>query len=141
MNSKTRYYADAYDPATKALAECIRKAFELTDSDDEVERVVLYSYTKNNFMQVDKIFGADNVTQIFSCPMKFNECTKPIKCATEITYKKECEYRNTPKDVVICCHMDSKAVFKVDDYMDSQIHYCSFMDYGRIKKMEDKMAC
>lgn len=82
MNSKTRYYADAYGPDTKALAECIRKAFELADSDDEVERVVLYSYTKNNFMQVDKIFGANNVTQMFSCPMKFNECTKPIKCAT-----------------------------------------------------------
>lgn len=117
MNSKTKYYADAYGPDTKALAECIRKAFELADSDDEVERVVLYSYTKNNFMQVDKIFGADNVTQMFSCPMKFNECTKPIKCATEITYKKECEYRNNLKDVVVCCHMDSKAVFKVDDYM------------------------
>lgn len=33
-----------------------------------------------------------------------------------ITYKKECEYRNTPKDVIVCCHMDSKDVFKVDDY-------------------------
>lgn len=116
MNTKTKYYADAYGPDTKALTACILKAFELADSDDEVERVVLYSYTKNNFMQVDKIFGADNVNQMFSHPMKFNKCTKPIKCATEITYKKECEYRNTPKDVVICCHMDSKAVFKVDDY-------------------------
>ncbi len=117
MNSKTKYYADAYGPDINALVACVRKAFELADSDDEVERVVLYSYTKNNFMQVDKIFGADNVNQMFSRPMKFNECSKPIKCATEITYKKECEYRNTPKDVVICCHMDSKAVFKVDDYM------------------------
>lgn len=117
MNTKTKYYADAYGPDTKALVACIRKAFELADSDDEVERVVLYSYTKNNFMQVDKIFGADNVNQMFSRPMKLKECTKLIKCATEITYKKECEYRNTPKDVVICCHMDSKAVFKVDDYM------------------------
>ena len=41
MNSKTKYYADAYGPDTKALAECIRKAFELADSDDEVERIVL----------------------------------------------------------------------------------------------------
>ena len=117
MIMKTKYYADAYGPDLNALDACIRKAFELANSDDEVERVVLYSYTKNNFMQVDKIFGADNVNQMFSCPMKFRECTKPIKCATEITYKKECEYRHTPKDVVICCHMDSKAVFKVDDYL------------------------
>lgn len=114
---KTKYYADAYGPDLNALDACIRKAFELANSDDEVERVVLYSYTKNNFMQVDKIFGADNVNQMFSRPMKFRGCTKPIKCATEITYKKECEYRHTPKDVVICCHMDSKAVFKMDDYL------------------------
>ena len=114
---KTKYYADAYGADLNALAACIRKAFELANSDDDVERVVLYSYTRNNFMQVDKIFGADNVNQMFTRPMKFRECTKPIKCATEITYKKECKYRHTPKDVVICCHMDSKAVFKVDDYL------------------------
>ena len=114
---KTKYYADAHGADLNALAACIRKAFELANSDDEVERVVIYSYTKNNFMQIDKIFGADNVNQMFSRPMKFRECTKPIKCSTEITYKKECEYRHTPKDVVICCHMDSKAVFKVDDYL------------------------
>ena len=35
---------------------------------------------------------------------------------TAITYKKECEYRDSPKDVVVCCHMDSRDVFKVDDY-------------------------
>lgn len=117
MITKTKYYADANGADLNALAACIHKAFELANSDDEIERVVLYSYTKNNFMQVDKIFGADNVNQMFSRPMTFRECTKPIKCATEITYKKECEYRHTPKDVVICCHMDSKAVFKVDDYL------------------------
>lgn len=117
MIMETKYYADAYGADLNALAACIRKAFELANSDDEIDRVVLYSYTKNNFMQVDKIFGADNVNQMFSRPMKFRECTKPIKCATEITYKKECEYSHTPKDVVICCHMDSKAVFKVDDYL------------------------
>ena len=85
---KTKYYADAYGADLNALAACIRKAFELANSDDEIGRVVLYSYTKNNFMQVDKIFGADNVNQMFSRPMKFRECTKPIKCATEITYLK-----------------------------------------------------
>lgn len=114
MNNK--YYADAYGPDTKALAACIRKAFELADADDEVARVVFYSYTKNNFMQVSKFFGDDNVNQMFSHSMRFRECKKPIRCATAITYKKECEYRDTPKDIVVCCHMDSKDVFKVDDY-------------------------
>lgn len=117
MNTITKYYADAYGPDIKALVAYVRKAFELADSDDKVECVVFYSYTKNNFMQVGKIFGEDNVNQMFSRPMKFKECTKPIKCATEITYKRECQYKNMPKDVVVCCHMDSEAVFKVDDYM------------------------
>lgn len=114
MNNK--YYADAYGPDIKALAACIKKAFEIANTDDEVDRVVFYSYTKNNFMQVSKFLGDDNVNQMFSRPMRFRECKKPIRCATAITYKKECEYRNTPKDVIVCCHMDSKDVFKVDDY-------------------------
>ncbi len=119
-STNTKYYANACGADTKALIACVRKAFELADSDDEVERVVLYSYTKKNFMQVGKIFGEDNVNQMFSRPMKSKGCTKRIKCATERTYKKECEYKHTPKDVVICCHMDSKAVFKVDDYLNAK---------------------
>ena len=45
MNNK--YYADAYGPDPKALVACIKKAFEIADEDDEVARVVFYSYTKN----------------------------------------------------------------------------------------------
>ena len=115
MNRK--YYADANGVDLEALRACIYKAFELADSDDEIKRVVFYSYTKNNFTQISRIFGIDNVNKMFSHPLKYNLCTKPIRCATEITYKKECEYRDIPKDVVICCHMDSKAVCKVDDYL------------------------
>lgn len=114
MNNK--YFADAYGPDLYALEACIEKAFEIAEADDEVERVVLYSYTKNNFMQVSKVFGDDYVDVMFTRPLRFNKCSKPIRCMTAITYKKECEYRDSPKDVVVCCHMDSKAVFKVDDY-------------------------
>ena len=117
MAMKNKYYADAYGVDMDALLACIRKGFELANSDDEIKRVVLYSYTKNNFMQISQIFGAEKVNQMFSRPLKFKGCFKPIICATEITYKKECEYKDTPKDVVICCHMDSKAVCKVDDYL------------------------
>lgn len=112
-----KFYADAYGVDLEALKACIYKAFELADSDDEIKRVVLYSYTKNNFTQVSRLFGSDYVKLMFSRPLKFDLCSKPIKCATEITYKKECEYRDTPKDVVVCCHMDSRAVCKVDDYL------------------------
>jgi hypothetical protein len=113
---KNKYYADAYGADLDALLACVKKAFEIAEADDEVARVVFYSYNKNNFMQVSRVFGDDYVDVMFNRPLKFNECSKPIRCMTAITYKKECEYRDSPKDVVVCCHMDSKDVFKVDDY-------------------------
>lgn len=113
---KNKYYADAYGADLNVLEACIEKAFEIADADDEIARVVFYSYTKNNFMQVSRVFGDDYVDVMFTRPLKFNECSKPIRCMTAITYKKECEYRESPKDVVVCCHMDSNAVFKMDDY-------------------------
>lgn len=113
---KNKYYADAYGADMNALLACVKKAFEIAEADDEVARVVFYSYTKNNFMQVSRVFGDDYVDAMFTRPLKFRECSKPIRCMTAITYKKECEYRHSPKDIVVCCHMDSRDVFKVDDY-------------------------
>lgn len=111
---KNKFYADAYGPDLNALLACVKKTFEIADADDEIARVVFYSYTKNNFMQVCRVFGDDYVDVMFTRPLRFSECSKPIRCMTAITYKKECEYRDLPKDVVVCCHMDSKAVFKVE---------------------------
>jgi len=113
---KTKYYADAYGPDQNALKACVNKAIELAQLDDEIQRIVIYSNTKKNFMQVDKLFGVENVNRMFSTPLVFDGIRTPFICATEITYKRECEYRDSPKDIVICCHMDSKAVFKVDDF-------------------------
>lgn len=113
---KTKFYADADGVDMNALLACVRKAFEIADADDEIARIVFYSYTKNNFMQVCRVLGDDYVDVMFTRPLRFDECSKPIRCMTAITYKKECEYRDSPKDVVVCCHMDSKDVFKVDDY-------------------------
>ena len=63
---KNKYYADAYGVDMDALLACIRKGFELANSDDEIKRVVLYSYTKNNFMQISQIFGAEKVNQMLN---------------------------------------------------------------------------
>ena len=114
MNSK--YFADAYGVDVEALKACIRKALQIAKSDDEVARIVFYSYTKDNFEQVINIFGQNDVKQMFSHPVRYSNFPKPFSCATSITYKKECEYRDAPKDVVVCCHVDSKEAFKVDDY-------------------------
>lgn len=113
---KTKYYVDAYGPDENALVACVSKAIEIAQLDDEIQRIVIYSYTKKNLMQVNKLFGVELVNKMFSKPVDLDGIKVPIVCATEITYKRECEYRDSPKDVVICCHMDSKAVFKVDDF-------------------------
>ena len=113
---KNKFYADAYGPDLNALLACVKKAYEIAEADDEIGRVVFYSQTKNGFTQVSRVFGDDYVDVMFTRSLRFSECPKPIRCMTAITYKKECEYRDSPKDVVVCCHMDSKAVFKVDDY-------------------------
>lgn len=113
---KTKYYVDAQGPDENALLVCINKAIDIATLDNEIQRIVIYSYTKNNFMQVNKLFGVETVNKMFSTPVTFEHIRVPFVCATEITYKKKCEYRDHPKDVVVCCHLNSKAVFKVDDF-------------------------
>lgn len=111
-----KFFVDAQGVDEEALKACIRKALQIAESDNEVARIVFYSYTKGNFEQIIKLFGQDDVKQMFSHPVRYSNFPKPFSCATSITYKKECEYRDSPKDVVVCCHVDSKEAFKVDDY-------------------------
>lgn len=59
-----------------ALIACVKKAFEIAEADDEVARIVFYSYTKNNFMQVSRVFGDDNVDRMFTRPLRFSECSR-----------------------------------------------------------------
>lgn len=113
----TKYYANANGVNLGVLKRCIIKAIELANSDEDIERVILYGYTKDNLTSLAEIFGSDNLKNMFNTPVFFRGCTKPIQCATEIIYKNDCEYINSPKDVVVCCYMDSKSVFMVDDYM------------------------
>ena len=84
----TKYYADANGVNLEVLNRCIIKAIELASSDKEVERVVLYSYTKDNLTSLAAIFGSDNLKNMFNTPVFLRGCTKPIQCATEILYKK-----------------------------------------------------
>ena len=82
---KNKYYADAYGADPNALDACIEKAFEIADADKEIDRVVFYSQTKNGFTQVSRVFGDDCVDVMFTRSLRFNECSKPIRCMTAIT--------------------------------------------------------
>ena len=108
-----RYYANVQGPEPKAILACLKKANAICRKDADVNRIVLYSYTKNNFRTVAQIFGPDNVTRMLKQPLRFEEFARPVQCLTERTYK-DCSQQSS---IVICCHMNSKAVQKVDDFL------------------------
>lgn len=107
-----RYYANVQGAVPEAIVACLRKANEICAKDVDVNRIVLYSYTKNNFDTVAQIFGAENVNRMLKQPLRFSEIVKPVQCSTERTFNDW----NQQSCIVICCHMDSKAVQKVDDF-------------------------
>lgn len=106
-----RYYANVQGADPNAILACLKKAKEIIANDPEVGCIVLYSYTKNNFDTVARIFGSENVQRMEKQPIHFKEFAKPVQCLTERTFN---DLHQQPC-IVICCHMDSKAVQKVDD--------------------------
>lgn len=107
-----RYYANVQGADPNAILACLKNAKEIIANDPEVGCIVLYSYTKNNFDTVARIFGSENVQRMEKQPIHFKEFSKPVQCLTERTFND----RNQQPCIVICCHMDSKAVQKVDDF-------------------------
>lgn len=107
-----RYYANVQGANPDAIVACLKKANEIIANDPDVGRIVLYSYTKHNFDTVARIFGAENVQRMEKQPIRFKELAKPVQCLTERTFNDW----NQQQCIVICCHMDSKAVQKVDDF-------------------------
>lgn len=107
-----RYYANVQGADPDAIEACLKKANEIIANDPDVERIVLYSYTKNNFNTVVQIFGPENVLRMEKQPVRFEDYAKPVQCLTERTFNDW----NQQSCIVICCHMDSKAVKKVDDF-------------------------
>jgi len=107
-----RYYANVLGADQRAILACLKKANEICAKDTDVNCIVLYSYTKNNFDTVARIFGPENVNRMFAQPLRFEGIVKPVQCLTERTYNDWSQQ----SCIVICCHMDSKAVQKVDDF-------------------------
>lgn len=107
-----RYYANVEGADPKAIVACLKKANEIIANDPDVERIVLYSYTKHNFDTVSRIFGPENVLRMEKQPVRFRDLAKPVQCLTERTFNDW----NQQSCIVICCHVDSKALQKVDDF-------------------------
>lgn len=107
-----RYYANVQGADPDAILVCLKKANQIIANDPDVERIVLYSYTKHNFNTVAQIFGPENVLRMEKQPVRFKDLAKPVQCLTERTFNDW----NQQSCIVICCHMESKAVQKVDDF-------------------------
>lgn len=107
-----RFYANVQGSAPDAILACLKKANEIIAKDSEITCIVLYSYTKDKFSTVAQIFGEDNVKRMFSFPLRFEGIAKPVRCLTARTYK-DWHQETT---IVICCHMSTKEVQKVDDF-------------------------
>ncbi len=107
-----RYYANVQGVDSDAIFACLKKANEIIANDPDVDCIVLYSYTKRNFDTVAQIFGPENVLRMEKQPVRFKYLAKPVQCLTERTFNDW----NQRTCIVICCHMDSKAVQKVDDF-------------------------
>ena len=107
-----RYYANIQGADSDAILACLKKAKKIVADDSDVKCIVLYGYTKNNFNTVAQIFGDDVVNRMFSQPIRFKGIDIPIQCLTERTYKDWSQ----PTSIVICCHMGSKDIQKVDDF-------------------------
>lgn len=107
-----RYYANVHGADQRAILACLKKANEICAKDADVNCIVLYSYTKNNFETVARIFGPENVKRMFAQPLRFEGIAKPVRCLTERTFSGN----NQQACIVICCHVDSKALQKVDDF-------------------------
>ena len=95
------------------IEKAFHRAVDIAKGDKEVQRIIFYSYTKNNFMQVDTYF--ENIMGYCLPPngVKIRGMNVLVKCETKITYKKQ--YSNDKNDVVIACHMSSKDIYVLDD--------------------------
>ena len=107
-----RFYANVQGSEPEAILACLKKANKICAKDADVNRIVLYSYTKNNFDTVARILGPENVNRMFAQPLRFEGIAKPVQCLTERTFNNWSQQAC----IVICCHVDSKAVQKVDDF-------------------------
>lgn len=110
---QTKFYVKTRGADKNAFGKCLQKAIEIAGLDSEIDCIVLYSYAKSNFCMLTEIFGESLIKRMFSFPVNMDPSPKPFLCATEKTYGNR-EYNN--KDIVVCCHLNSQAVFKVDDY-------------------------
>ena len=81
-----RYYANVQGADPYAIEACLKKANEIIANDPDVDGIVLYSYTKNNFDTVARIFGPENVLRMEKQPVRFRDLAKPVQCLTERTF-------------------------------------------------------
>lgn len=126
-----KYYIDTEKNDDEAYRFAINFACNIVKEDNKVKQIVLYVQSKKTTGWFDRLFGSETVKALFT-GVRIMDCPVKLKIETKQTYKKE--MYGEPTDLVICCGMDSKDIFKLDDY--SSIKYIIAIPW--LKKLTEK---
>ena len=108
-----KYYVASSGNDDQAYLKAILFAGELAVNDKDIKRIVLFCHTKETTVWFERLFGEKKVKKLFS-GIDFNGIPVPVQIETKKTYDKQ-KY-HSPSDIVICCAIDSKDLFTIDDY-------------------------
>jgi hypothetical protein len=108
-----KFYIETSGGHVEEIEKAFLYAVNLAKADKEVRRIIFYSFTKSNFMQVNMYFKNLIGRCLTADGFKISGMDVLVKCETRITYNKQ--YSNDKTDVVIACHMSSKDIYALDD--------------------------
>lgn len=105
-----RFYIDTCGNDDDAYDKAYKFALKLVKEDNNIKKIIFLVASKNNCGWLDRLYGESKVKQLFK---GINNGNLLLKIETIRTYSNS--YSNGT-DVVIACGLNSKEIFKVEDY-------------------------
>lgn len=105
-----RYYIDTHGNDDGAYDSAYKFALKLAKQESNIKKIIFLVATKNNTGWLDRLYGEKTVKQLFK---GIRKDVLLLKIETIKTYSDS--YSNST-DVVIACGLNSKEIFKVEDY-------------------------
>jgi hypothetical protein len=105
-----RFYIDTHGNDDEAYQRALDFAIKLSKENDKIKNVIFLVASKNNTGWLDRIYGTDNVKKLFT---GIKQGSLLVKIETVRTYNST---YSGATDIVIACGLNSKEIFKVEDY-------------------------
>nr|WP_315246648.1 hypothetical protein [uncultured Flavobacterium sp.] len=105
-----RFYIDTYGNDDQAYDNAYKFALKLAKTDINIKKIIFLVATKSNTGWLDRLYGETTVKQLYK---GIRKDTLLLKIETIKTYSDS--YSNAA-EVVIACGLNSKEIFKVEDY-------------------------